>query len=214
MAAEAPALAELGQVPWRQRTDERYLRRYARIWSLWTILYAIPFPAAAVVLVALEPLSAPVAIACLAHAWVIPELYAYRGASVLRPKGPRNERSEPAAQGFLGDLLGHESREVHRETGLALERSGMGVWVVGEAGALLLPPGGRRVHCFCVRTTDSELPPSDRIAHLLLALRTDEGGFATVANHAFCGAPWRVRRRLPAGMRPGLDVARAAARAA
>lgn len=214
MAAEAPALAELGQVPWRQRTDERYLRRYARIWSLWTILYAIPFPAAAVVLVALEPLSAPVAIACLAHAWVIPELYAYRGASVLRPKGPRNERSEPAAQGFLGDLLGHESREVHRETGLALERSGMGVWVVGEAGALLLPPGGRRVHCFCVRTTDSELPPSDRIAHLLLALRTDEGGFATVANHAFCGAPWRVRRRLPAGMRPGMDVARAAARAA
>lgn len=214
MAAEAPALAELGQVPWRQRTDERYLRRYARIWSLWTILYAIPFPAAAVVLVALEPLSAPVAIACLAHAWVIPELYAYRGASVLRPKGPRNELSEPAAQGFLGDLLGHESREVHRETGLALERSGMGVWVVGEAGALLLPPGGRRVHCFCVRTTDSELPPSDRIAHLLLALRTDEGGFATVANHAFCGAPWRVRRRLPAGMRPGLDAARAAARAA
>ena len=214
MAAEAPALAELGQVPWRQRTDERYLRRYSRTWTVWTILYAIPFPAAAVVLLVLEPLSAPVAVACLAHGWVIPELYAYRGASVLRPKGPRNERSEPAAQGFLGDLLGHEARELHRETGLAMERSDMGVWLVGEAGALLLPDGGRRVHCFCVRTTDSELPPSDRIAHLLLALRTDEGGFATVANHAFCGAPWRVRRRLPAGMRPGLDAARAAARAA
>ena len=214
MAAEAPALPELGQVPWRQRTDERYLRRYARIWWSWTILYAIPFPAAAVALVALEPLLAPVAIACLAHGWVIPELYAYRGASVLRPKGPRNQGSEPAAQGFLGDLLSHESRGLHRETGLALERSGMGVWLVGEAGALLVPPGGRRVHCFCVRTTDSELPPSDRVAHLLLALRTDEAGFATVANHAFCGAAWRVRRRLPAGMRPGLDAARAAARAA
>ena len=212
MAAEAPALAELGQVPWRQRTDERYLRRYSRTWTVWTILYAIPFPAAAVVLLVLEPLSAPVAIACLAHGWVIPELYAYRGASVLRPKGARNEHAEPLAQGFLGDLLSHEARALHRETGLALERSGLGVWLVGEAGALLLPPGGRRVHCFCVRATEPGLPPSDRIAHLLLALRTDEGGFATVANHAFCGAPWRVRRRLPVAMRPGLDAARAAAR--
>ena len=214
MASEAPVLAELGQVPWRQRTDDRYLRRYARLWTFWTVLYAIPFPAAAVALVALEPLSAPVALACLAHGWVIPELYAYRGASVLRPKGPRNERSEPAAQGFLGDLLDHDSRDLHRATGLALERSDMGVWLVGEAGALLVVPGGRRVHCFCVRTTDRELPPSDRVAHLLLALRTDEAGFATVANHAFCGASWRVRRRLPAAMRPALDAARREARAA
>ena len=161
----------------------------------------------------LEPLTFPVALASLAHAWIIPELYAFRGASVLRPKGPRNERSEPVAQGLLGDLLGHEARELQRRTGLAMERSGMGVWLVGEAGALLLPPGGRRAHCFCVRTTDRELPPSDRIAHLLLALRTDEQGFATVANHAFCGAPWRVRRRLPVRMRPAFDAARAASRA-
>ena len=44
----------------------------------------------------------------------------------------------------------------------------------------------------------------DRIAHLLLALRTDEAGFATVANLAFAGAGWRVRRRLPARMRGAL----------
>ena len=31
-----------------------------------------------------------------------------------------------------------------------------------------------------------------------------------MANHSFCGAAWRVRRRLPKGMRPALDVARAA----
>jgi hypothetical protein len=86
------------------------------------------------------------------------------------------------------------------------------VWLVGETGALLVTPGGRQVHCFCVRTTDPELPPSDRVAHLLLALRTDEQGFATVANHAFAGAPWRVRRRLPPGMRPALDAGRGAAR--
>ena len=142
---------------------------------------------------------------------MIPELYAFRGASVVRPKGRRHERSEPVAQGFLGDLLGHDERELQQRTGLALERGGFGIWLVGEAGALLVMPGGRRVHCFCVRTTDPELPPSDRVAHLLLALRTDEQGFATVANHAFAGAPWRVRRRLPAAMRPALDAARAAA---
>ena len=211
---EAAALAELGQVPWRERTDERFLRRYGRIWLWWTVAYTVPFLVAGIGLVALEPLSFPVALASLAHAWIIPELYAFRGASVLRPKGPPNRGGEPVAQGLLGDLLGHDARELQRDTGLALERSGMGVWLVGQAGALLLPPGGRRVHSFCVRVTDHELPPSDRVAHLLLALRTDEEGFATVANHVFAGAPWRVRRRLPVGMRPALDAARKAAQAA
>jgi hypothetical protein len=82
---------------------------------------------------------------------------------------------------------------------------------VGEAGAVLVTPGGRRVHCFCVTATDTELPPSDRIAHLLLALRTDEQGFATVANHAFSGAPWRLRRRMDPCGRPALAAARLAA---
>lgn len=206
MASEA--LAELGAVPWREPTDERFLRRYARIWLAWTVAYTVPFLAAVVVLMALEPLAFPVALASLAHAWIIPELYAFRGASVVRPKGPRNERGEPVAQGLLGDLLGHDARDLQRRTGLAMERGRMGVWLVGEAGALLFTPGRSRVHCFCVRTTDRELPPSDRIAHLLLALRSDEQGFATVANHAFCGACWRVRRRLPVAMRPALDAAR------
>jgi hypothetical protein len=210
--ASAPALAELGQVPWRERTDERYLRRYARIWLAWTLAYTVPFLAAAAVLMIVQPLAFPVAAMSIAHAWIIPELYAFRGASVLRPKGPRNQRAEPVAQGLLGDLLGHEARDLQRRTGLALERGEMGSWLVGEAGALLLPPGARRAHCFCVRAVDRDLPPSDRIAHLLLALRTDESGFATVANHAFCGAPWRVRRRLPASMRPALDEARSTAR--
>ncbi len=97
-------------------------------------------------------------------------------------------------------------------TGLALERGRLGVWLVGEAGALLVTAGGRRVHCFCVTPTDRDLPPSDRIAHLLLALRSDEQGFATVANHAFSGAAWRVRRRLDARQRPALAAARRAAR--
>jgi hypothetical protein len=205
-AANSAALPELASVPWRQPTDERWLRRYGRIWTAWTVLYTVPFIAAGALLLAIEPLAAPVALAALAHAWIIPELYAYRGASVVRPKGHRNEASEPVAQGFLADLLDHDARELQRRTGLALQRGELGTWLVGEAGALLVR--GRRVHCFCVRTTDPELPPSDRIAHLLLALREDEEGFATVANHAFSGSPWRVRRRLPKRMRNALDAAR------
>jgi hypothetical protein len=210
--ASGHVLPEVASVPWRQPTDERWLRRWGRIWQAWTLLYTVPFVAAGAVMLWLAPIAAPVALVALAHAWIIPELYAFRGASVVRPKGPRNERAEPIAQGLLADLLAHEERALQRRTGLALERGELGVWLVGEAGALLVTPGARRVHCFCVRATDPELPPSDRVAHLLLALRTDEEGFATVANHAFAGAPWRVRRRLPAGMRPALDAARRAAR--
>jgi hypothetical protein len=202
------ALPELASVPWRQRTDERWLTRWGRIWQAWTLLYTVPFLAAGVAMLWLAPIAAPVALMAIAHAWIIPELYAFRGASVVRPKGPRNEGAEPVAQGLLGDLLGHEERELQRRTGLALDRGELGVWLVGEAGALLVTPGARRVHCFCVRTSEPELPPSDRVAHLLLALRVDEEGFATVANHAFAGAPWRVRRRMPEQMRPALDAAR------
>jgi hypothetical protein len=55
--------------------------------------------------------------------------------------------------------------------------------------------------------TDPDLPSGDRVAHLLLALRADERGFATVANLAFAGARWRVRRRLDPAMRPALAAA-------
>ena len=44
------------------------------------------------------------------------------------------------------------------------------------------------MHCFCVRVGEAgDLPPGDRVAHLLLALREDEEGFATVANRNFSG---------------------------
>jgi hypothetical protein len=63
-----------------------------------------------------------------------------------------------------------------------------------------------------VRVDDPALPSADRIAHLLLALRTDEAGLATVANLAFSGGRRRVRRRLAPRLRPALDAAGAAAR--
>ena len=93
-----------------------------------------------------------------------------------------------------------------------MERGRLGVWLVGDAGALLVRPGGRITHAFCVRVAEADLPRSDRIAHLLLALREDEQGFATVANHAFTGATWRLRRRVPSVRKPALDVAVSAAR--
>jgi hypothetical protein len=209
----AGTLPELATVPWRRRASEATLRRRAQLWTLITVAHVVPFIAVAVVLILIQPLSAPVAVAALAHAWIIPELYAVRGANTIRPKRREAPASEPVAQGFLGDLLGHDERELQRSTGLALERGRLGVWLVGEAGAVLVVPGGRRVHCFCVATTDRELPPSDRVAHLLLALRTDEQGFATVANHAFSGAPWRLSRRMDARARPALADARAIAAA-
>ena len=210
--ASAQALPELAAVPWRQPTDARWLRRWGRIWHAWTLLYTVPFIAAAVGMMLARPArrcrsrsrrsrtpgSSRSCTPSAARAW--------RGPRCARPAP-----GEPVAQGLLGDLLGHDERELQRATGLALERGALGVWLVGEGGALLMTPGGRRVHCFCVAATDPELPPSDRIAHLLLALRVDEEGFATVANHAFAGAPWRVRRRLPQPMRPALDAARLAA---
>jgi hypothetical protein len=200
-------LPETAAVPWRPRTDAARLRRRARAWTATTVAHTVPFAGAAAGLFALEPLTAPVGLALLAHAWAIPELYANRGATVVKPRRRAGAAAEHTALGLLGDLVGHDARELHARTGLVLERGALGVWLVGEAGALLVAPGGRRVHCWCVKAVDARLPSADRIAHLLLALREDEQGFATVANHAFAGARWRVRRRLAPAMRPALDAA-------
>jgi hypothetical protein len=208
----AHPLPETAAVYWRPRVDAQSLTRRGRLWTLTTVAHTVPYLAATGVLFALEPLTAPVGAVLLAHAWVIPELYAKRGATVLRRRPPAGEGAERNAAGLLGDLVGHEARELHARTGLLLERGALGVWLLGEGGALLVAPGGRRVHAWCVHAADRSLPSADRIAHLLLALRTDEQGFATVANLAFSGAPRRVRRRLPSALRPALDAAVAAAR--
>jgi hypothetical protein len=212
--ASAAVLPEVASVYWRPRVDERSLARAERLWMLVTLTHTIPFVIVAAVLMLIQPLALPVALVALAHAWVIPALYAQRGANVVRrkPARPAAPGAERVALGLLGDLVGHGARELLAQTGLALERGRLGWWLVGEAGALLVRPGGRRVHCYCVRVPDPDLPRADRTAHLLLALRADEAGFATVANRAFTGARWRVRRRLPRPMRPALDAAGAAAR--
>jgi hypothetical protein len=204
----AGTLPELAAVPWRPLADERTLHRTG---ALHTVAFVVPFCAVAVGLFLLNPLTTPVGLLALGHAWVISGLYAQRGADVVKPKfrrpHPGAEDSERTALGLLGDLVGHQARDGFERTGLVCEPGTLGVWLVAEQGALLVRPGGRRVHCYCVRVPEPNLPRADRVAHLLLALRMDERGLATLANCAFSGARWRVRRRLAAGMRPELDAA-------
>lgn len=210
--ADQAVLSETAGVYWRPRVDAQRLSTAGRVWTATTVAHTVPWILMAGLLLYLNPVSAPLAVILVAHAWIIPELYAKRGANVLRPARRQNARSESTALGLLGDLVGHDARQLHAETGLVLERGGFGPWLVGEQGAVLFTDGGRRVHCYCVRVEDPDLPSADRIAHLLLALREDEAGFATVANRAFSGAPWRLQRRLAPAARPAVDVARAAGR--
>jgi hypothetical protein len=202
-------LPELANVYWRPRVTGKSLVRAGRLWTLTTLGHTVPFVAVAGLLIALQPLTFPVSLILLAHAWVIPELYVSKGASVLQSSAPIDSPAERVAIGLLGDLLDSAPRELLARTGLALERGELGAWLVGERGALLVRPGARRVHCYCVKAADPNLPPGDRIAHLLLALRTDEAGFATVANLSFSGARWRLRRRLPVPQREAVDRAAA-----
>jgi hypothetical protein len=202
------ALPELASVYWRPRVDALRLERAERMWCAYTVAHVVPLIAVAAGMLVLSPYAAPVSLAALVQAWMIPKLYAGRGANVVRPKARAEPDAERRALGLLGDLVDHRARETHARTGLVPEPGGFGTWLVGEAGAILVRPGGRRVHCYCVKAADTTLPPADRIAHLLLALRADEAGFATVANRAFAGARWRLRRRLPKAMRPALDEAR------
>ena len=147
-------LPETAAVAWRPRVDERSLRARGRRWTLSTTAHTVPFAVTAAGLVAIEPGLAPVSALALVQAWAIPELYAKRGANVLSPRRRLGGRAERTALGLLGDLVGHDARELHARTGLVPERGRLGVWLVGEAGAVLVRPGGRRVDCFCVRADD------------------------------------------------------------
>ena len=204
-------LAEAAAMPWRRRASDLSLRREGRIWTLWSVGIVVTFGLPAALLIWIEPLAAPVAAIFLGHGIAVLHLQARRGARGVKPISRATEEPERRALGLLGDLLGHESRELLDETGVALERGRLGAWLVGQEGTILVRPGGHRVHCFCVRVREADdLPPGDRVAHLLLALREDEEGFATVANRNFSGASWRLRLQLPKRARPALGRARSA----
>jgi hypothetical protein len=187
-------LAEAAAMPWRRRASDRSLTREGRIWTLWTVGILVTFGLPAALLIWIEPLTFPVSAIFLGHGIAVLHIQARRGARAVKPIGATADAADRRALGLLADLVGHEARELLGETGLALQRGRLGAWL-----------GGRRVHCFCVRVGEAaDLPPGDRVAHLLLALREDEEGFATVANRNFSGATWRVRWQLPDRSRSAL----------
>jgi hypothetical protein len=209
---EAGVLFEAAAMPWRQRASEKRLEKEGRIWTLWSVGVIVTFGLPAVLLVWIQPLALPVAAIFLGHGIAVLHLQARRGARGVKPIGHAEDPPARAALRLLGDLVSHESRDLVGRTGLALEPGRLGTWLVGQEGAILVRPGGRRVHCFCVRVGEAgDLPQGDRVAHLLLALREDEAGFATVANRNFSGAAWRVRSLLPERARPALSRACAVA---
>jgi hypothetical protein len=209
MNSSAAVLSEAAAMPWRRRASEKSLEKEGRIWTLWSVGVLVTFGLPAALLIWIQPLAFPVSAIFLGHGIAVLHLQARRGARGVKPIGGATNPPEHTAMGLLGDLVGHDERDLLRETGLALQRGRLGTWLVGQEGAILVRPGGHRVHCFCIRVGEADdLPPGDRVAHLLLALREDEQGFATVANRNFSGATWRLRLELPKRVRPGLRGAR------
>jgi hypothetical protein len=169
------------------------------------VLFSVP----GVALLWIEPLTFPVALLCFAHAWAVPWIQARRGAQSVVALGSGRSAAfregdkgpERVALGLLADMVGRDGIDFVKSTGFASFGGEFGVWLVGEQGALLVRDGvlGKRVFSWCVRVGDADdLPAADRVAHLLLALREDEQGFATIANLNFSGAGWRVRQHLRA----------------
>src|SRR3954469_13809913 len=119
MALEATGAAREGGLPepaavhWRAPRDAARLRRRGALWTLTTAAHVVPFLGAGVVLFLVQPLAVAVSLASFAHAWVIPMLYAARGASVLRRRDRLGDGAEHTALGLLGDLVGHDARDLH-----------------------------------------------------------------------------------------------------
>ena len=156
----------------------------------------------------LDPITAPVALVAAAHAWIIPELYAARGATVATPRARAAPPRKPSPRGCSPTCSATASASSSANRPRSRARPARDLAGGGGRRAADQPRWQARARLLR-RATDSELPPSDRVAHLLLALRVDEEGFATVANHAFAGAPWRVRSACPSGCaRPSTRPAR------
>ena len=118
-------LPEAAEVWWRAPVDGRRLRLMELLSAGYTTVYVTPFFVMGAVLIALEPLLVPVSVLCLVHAWVIPELFAHRGARVLAVDQGRQE-----GKGLLADLLDREQAVIEERTGAVVEQGRLRVWVL------------------------------------------------------------------------------------
>ena len=206
MAAETALPSSRRSTGARAWTPAR-LRRRGRLWTLTTARPRRAVPAhRGALLMLVEPLAFAVAASCLAHAWIIPALYAQRGGERRAAEVAQRRRAGRAAS---RRPAGRPRRPRQRASCTRARAScssaaRLGVWLVGTGGRAARAPRrpARPTAGACASTTPT-CPRGDRIAHLLLALRTDEDGFATVANLAFSGARWRVRRRMDRRHAPG-----------
>src|SRR4051794_31470335 len=113
--ATVPArLAEAERLHWRHPASLRSLRRDERRWTIWTLGVLVTFSIPSLVLVFLEPLTAPVALIWSAHGWAICRMQARRGVRSMVAigsersaacRGSGDSDAERAALGLLGDLL-------------------------------------------------------------------------------------------------------------
>jgi len=71
-------------------------------WTASTLVQVLPMFALATILVLLDPVTIAVGVIMLVHAWAIPELYANRGAKVIKPKARSGAEAEATALGLLG----------------------------------------------------------------------------------------------------------------
>ena len=55
-------LSEAAALPWRELRSERSLQRLGRLWTAWTAAIGIQFLIGGAVLLAIEPLTLPVAL--------------------------------------------------------------------------------------------------------------------------------------------------------
>src|SRR5215210_3952823 len=122
-------LAEAAAMPWRRRASQRSLAREGRIWTLWSAGVVLTFGLPAALLVWIEPLAFPVSAIFLGHAIAVLHLQARRGARGVKPIGDPQTRPEQMALRLLGDLVGHDERELLTESGLALQRGRLGAWL-------------------------------------------------------------------------------------
>ena len=99
--ARASELPETAAVHWRPRMDAGRLSLTGWSWTASTAVQVAPMLALAVILILLDPVTIAVGVIMLVHAWAIPELYANRGAKVIKPKARagasgRADRARPA----------------------------------------------------------------------------------------------------------------------
>ena len=206
-AVAAEPLPELAAVHWRPRADARRLDRTGLMWTAITMAHVVPFIAAGVVLFLVQPL----ALAGRASRASPTPGSSPSSTPSAAPTSCGREGRHPRAgrrRGALGRAAGRPrrprgARAARADGARARARAPRRMARRARRARCSSRPGGRRVACYCVGVNDPALPSGDRIAHLLLALRADEEGFATVANLAFSGARWRVRRRLAPADAPG-----------